>query len=264
MLCLRTLQERLAKRETLSCNDFSTSRLDPHEPAFVGDSAALISAGDECFRTRSSRARRTPQKFVEEAFLDVFFDLLWGGGCGRPRAGACEGMLADTGRMEVALGRCAAQWSDVRAVLGVCAAQVPTRASRRWKQWLPSFFSHAAPSGAKLWKREPTLNGRPYVLDATPFITRSGRELHSLTACCACGGGTSHELGGVPKRGVSTSPLNAELAPSNTDAAAAGVRDGADVDRWHTRLECLVADDGACGATPVRRELSAARRGMFP
>ncbi|KAJ7432711.1 hypothetical protein B0H11DRAFT_2378905 [Mycena galericulata] len=128
---------------------------------------------------------------VEAGFLDMFCNLLWGGGCGWPRGGACEGVLVG-----------AARWSDARAVRGVCAAQVPTRARGRGapetKRWLPLLFSHAALSGTKMWKREPMLNGCPYVLGVTPFVTGAGHELDSDCMLHARGG-MSHEFGGVPK-----------------------------------------------------------------
>ncbi|KAJ7436956.1 hypothetical protein B0H11DRAFT_2362520 [Mycena galericulata] len=123
---------------------------------------------------------------VEEAFLNAFCDFLWAAGVGSPVAElARECSRAMVERKSRSGGASKVGWRS-RGALGA-------------KRRLLLLFSHAALSRAKMWKREPTLNGCQYVLGATPFVTGSGHELGSACMLCAQGG-TSHELSGVPKR----------------------------------------------------------------
>ncbi|KAJ7500544.1 hypothetical protein B0H11DRAFT_2275782 [Mycena galericulata] len=211
------------------------ARLHAQALAFVSDSTAFSPADAECVRAQreapAQGARR--RNFVGGPVAELARGFSW---ALKSRSGG-------------------AQHSGVTLVLYdefVLRKNLPrSRARPGTKRRLPSLFSHAV---LRVWIWELTLNGHPYVLGATPFVTGSGRELDFDSCMLRARGGTSHELGGVPKHVVSTNPQDAELAPSDTDTAAAGVRDGADAKRIHPQVERRVADDGA---TPV--EFSAAR-----
>jgi hypothetical protein len=115
-------QERLAKRETLSWNDFSSAgftRLDAPLSATLQFSPPLTISASSSTNSKELNAELTrklrkahkalpafgwdtnpvlgPEEVVEEAFVDVFCDLLWGGGW-MERASGVGGPQAELAR----------------------------------------------------------------------------------------------------------------------------------------------------------------------
>ncbi|KAJ7271461.1 hypothetical protein C8J57DRAFT_1449901 [Mycena rebaudengoi] len=203
--------ERLAKRETLSWSDFSSAgftrsdaplsaTLQFSPPLTLSSPSTLSGAGLNAEMTRKLRKAHKAlpafgwdtapvlgaEEVVEEAFLDVFCDLLWGGGW-MERAAGVAGPGAELARecswalVEYKSRSGGAQDPGSTIVLYeefvpreyrlALAGAAPPGSRRR----LPSLFAPAAPSGGKTWKQAATLNGRPYVLGATP-ISPSRRE----------------------------------------------------------------------------------------
>ncbi|KAJ7840122.1 hypothetical protein B0H13DRAFT_2366387 [Mycena leptocephala] len=229
-------QERLAKRETLSWNDFSSagfSRSDAPLSATLQFSPPLTlgvgtSNSKELNAELTRKLRKAhkalpafgwdtnpvlgPEEVVEEAFVDVFCDLLWSGGW-MERASGVGGPAAELARecswalVEYKSRTTAAQDPGTTLVLFeefvpreyrlALAGTAPPGTRRR----LPSLFSPSAPPmGGKTWKQATTLNGRPYVVGATPIVTGSTRELDFDSMLRAQGGTKILSLGGTQKR----------------------------------------------------------------
>ncbi|KAJ7627265.1 hypothetical protein FB45DRAFT_795432 [Roridomyces roridus] len=209
--------ERMAKRETLSWNDFSSSgfsRGDAPLSATLQFSAPLplLSANSNSSSGSGSsgggglnpemtkklkKAHKAlpafgwdtapvmgPEEVVEEAFVDVFCDLIWGGGWGE-RAAGVGGAGADIARecswalVEYKSRSSSMSTQDGGATVVLYEEFVPREyrlalagSSGTSRRRLPSIFSPAAPrGGGKTWRQAPTLNGRPYVLGAVPSPT---------------------------------------------------------------------------------------------
>ncbi|KAJ6613879.1 hypothetical protein B0H10DRAFT_196553 [Mycena sp. CBHHK59/15] len=246
--------ERLMKRETLSWTDFSTAgftrsdaplsaTLQFSPPLSLSSSTSSTSSassvGLNAELTRKLRKAHKalpafgwdtvpvlgPEEVVEEAFVDVFCDLLWGGGW-MERASGVGGVTAELARecswalVEYKARTGAAQDSGSTVVLFeefvpreyrlALAGAAPPGPRRR----LPSLFSpNVAPGGGKTWKQAPTLNGRPYVVGATP--SPSMRELDFEGMLRAQGNATKViTLGGVKSAAVSPiTPAESPLSP---------------------------------------------------
>ncbi|KAJ7149733.1 hypothetical protein C8R46DRAFT_915583 [Mycena filopes] len=244
--------ERLAKRETLSWNDFSSAGFTRSDaplsatlqfsPPLTLNTNTSANAPLNAELTRKLRKAHKalpafgwdtqpvmgPEEVVEEAFLDVFCDLLWGGGW-MERASGVGGPAAELARecswalVEYKSRSGAQQDSGSTLVLFeefvpreyrlALAGAAPPGTRRR----LPSLFS-PSPSpamGGKTWKQAQTLNGRPYVVGATPIVTGSTRELDFDSMLRAQGGTKILSLG--TKRAVSTGPMSPpDLGPAHS------------------------------------------------
>ncbi|KAJ7702067.1 hypothetical protein B0H16DRAFT_750216 [Mycena metata] len=271
--------ERLAKRETLSWNDFSSAgftRSDAPLSATLQFSPPLtlnnnVSANAPLNAELTRKLRKAhkalpafgwdtqpvlgPEEVVEEAFLDVFCDLLWGGGW-MERASGVGGPAAELARecswalVEYKSRSGGQQDSGSTLVLFeefvpreyrlALAGAAPPGTRRR----LPSLFS-PSPSpamGGKTWKQAQTLNGRPYVLGATPTVTGSTRELDFDSMLRAQGGTKILSLGA--KRAVSTGPMSPpDLGPVSAQPPVAMAR---------TQSNDTHASSGESGETPGR------------
>ncbi|KAJ7016606.1 hypothetical protein C8F04DRAFT_1019007 [Mycena alexandri] len=271
--------ERLAKRETLSWNDFSSAgftRSDAPLSATLQFSPPLtlntnVSANAPLNAELTRKLRKAhkalpafgwdtqpvlgPEEVVEEAFLDVFCDLLWGGGW-MERANGVGGPAAELARecswalVEYKSRSGGQQDSGSTLVLFeefvpreyrlALAGAAPPGTRRR----LPSLFS-PSPSpamGGKTWKQAQTLNGRPYVLGATPTVTGSTRELDFDSMIRAQGGTKILSLGA--KRALSTGPMSPpDLGPAAAHSPVAMAR---------TQSNDTHASSGESGETPGR------------
>ncbi|KAJ7746166.1 hypothetical protein DFH07DRAFT_1038602 [Mycena maculata] len=247
--------ERMAKRETLSWTDFSTAgftrsdaplsaTLQFSPPLTLSPSALSAPTALNAELTRKLRKAHKalpafgwdtqpvlgPEEVVEEAFVDVFCDLLWGGGW-MERAAGVGGPAAELARecswalVEYKSRSGGAQ--DPGATLVLFEEFVPREyrlalagaAPPGTKRRLPALFSPAAPSGGKVWKQAPTLNGRPYILGATPSATGSSREL-DFEGMLRAQGGTKILSLGTKRASAAPGPGSAELAPSAVQAQA--------------------------------------------
>ncbi|KAJ7612952.1 hypothetical protein DFH06DRAFT_1109345 [Mycena polygramma] len=257
--------ERLAKRETLSWNDFSTagfSRSDAPLSATLQFAPPLTLSSGSNSNSKELNAELTrklrkahkalpafgwdtnpvlgPEEVVEEAFLDVFCDLLWGGGW-MERASGVGGSAAELARecswalVEYKSRTTAAQDPGTTLVLFeefvpreyrlALAGAAPPGTRRR----LPALFSPSSPpTGGKTWKQAQTLNGRPYVLGATPTVTGSTRELDFDSMLRAQGGTKVLSLGAKQQRAMSTGPLSPELAKPLARAGSHDTQDSSD------------------------------------
>ncbi|KAJ7430346.1 hypothetical protein B0H11DRAFT_1764435, partial [Mycena galericulata] len=293
--------ERLAKRETLSWNDFSTAgftrsdaplsaTLQFSPPLTLSPSALSAPTALNAELTRKLRKAHKalpafgwdtapvlgPEEVVEEAFLDVFCDLLWGGGW-MERAAGVGGPAAELARecswalVEYKSRSGAAQDSGATLVLYeefvpreyrlALAGAAPPGTKRR----LPSLFSPAAPSGGKVWKQAQTLNGRPYVLGATPSVTGSSRELDFDSMLRAQGGTKILSLGSIVKRAGSNGPLSPDVAtsPVQTQPQALAIARTRSDDTQGSSAESPTTATGSAG----RRQSGARFRlpgGMIP
>ncbi|KAK7018130.1 F-box domain-containing protein [Favolaschia claudopus] len=242
--------ERMAKRETLSWNDFSTagfSRGDKPLSATLQFSAPLtLSLSSSTSPNKELNAELTrklrkahkalpafgwdtapvlgPEEVIEESFLDVFCDLLWGGGW-MERAAGVGGPTAELAKecswalVEYKSRSGAAQDNGTTVVLFeefvpreyrlALAGAAPPGSRRR----LPALFQPGSTPalGGKTWKQAATLNGRPYVVGATPAVTGSTREL-DFESMIRGGGGTKVLSLGRDKDRRSTGPVSPEVA----------------------------------------------------
>ncbi|CAK5278270.1 unnamed protein product [Mycena citricolor] len=243
--------ERAAKRETLSWNDFSSagfSRSDAPLSATLQFSTPLslnltspatpnaASTNNAELTKKLRKAHKALPAFgwdtapvigaeevIEEAFMDIFCDLLWGGGW-MERSSGVAGPQADLARecqwalIEFKSRSGGAQDPGCTVVLFeefvpreyrlALAGIAPPGTRRR----LPSLFSPAAPrGGGKTWKQASTLNGRPYVLGATPTATGSTRDLGDFDSMLRAQGGQTKLMtlagSGVPKRETVTTTM---------------------------------------------------------
>ncbi|KAJ7196677.1 hypothetical protein GGX14DRAFT_526692 [Mycena pura] len=205
--------ERLAKRETLTWSDFTSSGFTRSDaplsatlqfapPLSLGFASSPPGAPLNAELTRKLRKAHKalpafgwdtapvlgPEEVIEEAFLDVFCDLLYGGGW-MERAAGVGGPTADLARecawaLVEYKSRSGGQ-QDPGATLVLFEEFVPREyrlalagaAPPGTRRRLPSLFTPSPPGGGKTWKQAATLNGRPYVLGATPAVTGSSREL---------------------------------------------------------------------------------------
>nr|GAT57935.1 predicted protein [Mycena chlorophos] len=254
--------ERAAKRETLSWADFSAagfSRSDAPLSATLQFSAPLSltlsspgasspGAGLNAEMTRKLRkAHKALPAFgwdtnpvmgaedvVEEAFVDVFCDLLYGGGW-MERAAGVGGVSAELARecswaLVEYKSRSGGQ-QDSGATLVLYEEFVPREyrlalagvAPPGTRRRLPSFFTPSTvPGGGKAWKQAPTLNGRPYVLGATPMATASSRDLDFDSMLRAQGQSTKMiSLSATPKAPPPQTPGQTRLPDPPPGAAAA-------------------------------------------
>ncbi|KAF8151798.1 hypothetical protein B0H34DRAFT_665136 [Crassisporium funariophilum] len=210
--------ERAAKRQTLSWNDFSSAgftRMDAPLSATLQFSSPLANtisswpAQNVDMTKKLKKAQKAMPAFgwdtepvvgseevIEEAFLDVFCDLVYGGGWMDLERGEmldrdCNWALVEFKSLPPSRTT-ASGGSDPRTAQSLILFEefVPleyrqqlavTSSSRRR---LPSLFT---PSGRKQWKQAATLNGRPYVVGHVPH-SPSYREvefeglLHGTTA----------------------------------------------------------------------------------
>ncbi|KAJ7076969.1 hypothetical protein B0H15DRAFT_862667 [Mycena belliarum] len=272
--------ERLTKRETLSWNDFSTagfSRSDAPLSATLQFSPPLTlmppspSAPLNAEMTRKLRKAQKalpafgwdttpvlgPEEVVEEAFLDVFCDLLWGGGW-MERAAGVGGPTAELARecswaLVEYKSRTGAQLDSGSTVV-LFEEFVPREyrlalvgvAPPGTRRRLPSLFSPAPANGGKPWKQAPTLNGRPYVVGSTPALpnTSGAAKFADFDSMLRTQNDTKQiSLGGL-KRGITTNvatvpaiasptagPLGIARTPSvetqeSSDGAGAGAGGG--------------------------------------
>ncbi|TFK24469.1 hypothetical protein FA15DRAFT_655895 [Coprinopsis marcescibilis] len=200
-------QERAAKRQTLSWNDFSSagfSRMDAPLSATLQFSTPLVNTVSqwpanqvEIHRKLKKQQKSLPafgwdtepvvgtEEVIEEAFVDVFVDLIYGGGWmdlerGESLDRDCNWALVEY--KALAPSRTTASGgSDPRTDTTLILYEefvpleyrqqlaLPSKSRRR----LPSLFS---PSSKKQWKQAATLNGQPYVLGNVPR-SQSFREL---------------------------------------------------------------------------------------
>ncbi|KAJ7079916.1 hypothetical protein C8R43DRAFT_1083182 [Mycena crocata] len=264
--------ERLAKRETLSWTDFSTAgftrsdaplsatlQFSPPLSLSLGANSASSPLNAELTRKLRKAHKALPafgwdtnpvlggEEVVEEAFVDVFCDLLWGGGW-MERAAGVGGPAAELARecswalVEYKSRSGGQQDSGATLVLYeefvpreyrlALAGAAPPGTRRR----LPSLFSPStAPSGGKTWKQAAMLNGRPYVLGATPTVTGSTRNLDFDSMLRAQGGtklislGTKRVPGPMspepPMTPVQTQPLAIERTDTQGSSAESHEKD---------------------------------------
>ncbi|KAK7014319.1 hypothetical protein R3P38DRAFT_3574488 [Favolaschia claudopus] len=141
-----------------------------------------------------------PEEIIEESFLDVFCDLLWGGGW-MERAAGVGGPTAELtnefGGVQLSPSG-AVQDSETTVVL---FAEFVLRREYRLalagtalpgpRRQLPALFQSGSTPvlSGKTWKQVATLSGRPYVVCATPAVTGSTREL-DFESMIRGGGGT--------------------------------------------------------------------------
>ncbi|KAI0052824.1 hypothetical protein FA95DRAFT_1569065 [Auriscalpium vulgare] len=190
---------RAAKRTTLSWNDFSASgfsRMDAPLNAtlqFSSPLATTISAWPEQQAEIQRKLKKTQrslppfgwdtepvmgtEQIVEEAFIDVFCDLVYGGGWMDVEREEevdreCNWAIVEFKSLPVAKGT-ASGGQDPRTSTTVFLFEefVPFEYRQQLSEGvqskgrLASFFS---PSKAKQWKPAATLNGRPYVVGHVP------------------------------------------------------------------------------------------------
>ncbi|KAF7291451.1 F-box domain-containing protein [Mycena indigotica] len=228
--------ERAAKRETLSWADFSAagfSRSDaplsatlqfaPPLSLGLGTTTANTPLNAELTRKLRKAHKALPafgwdtapvlgaEEVLEEAFLDVFCDLLYGGGW-MERAAGVGGPSAELARecswaLVEYKSRSGGQ-QDPGATLVLYEEFVPREyrlalagvAPPGTRRRLPSFFTPSTvPGGGKAWKQAPTLNGRPYVLGATPAAMGSSRDLDFESMLRAQGNTKMISLGPGPR-----------------------------------------------------------------
>ncbi|PPQ77822.1 hypothetical protein CVT25_015316 [Psilocybe cyanescens] len=191
--------ERSAKRQTLSWNDFSSagfSRMDAPLSATLQFSTPLTNTistwpaqSAEMNKKLKKAQKQLPafgwdtepvvgsEEVIEEAFLDVFCDLIYGGGWMDLERGEvldrdCNWALVEYKSLPPSRTT-ASGGADPRTTTALLLfeefvpleyrEQLAVKSSNRRR--LPSLFSA---SGKKSWKQAPTLNGRPYVVGHVP------------------------------------------------------------------------------------------------
>ncbi|KAF7293338.1 F-box domain-containing protein [Mycena kentingensis (nom. inval.)] len=235
--------ERAAKRETLSWSDFSaagfsrsdaplsaTLQFSPPLTLSLGSTTANTPLNAELTRKLRKAHKALPafgwdtspvvgsEEVIEEAFLDVFCDLLYGGGwmeratgVGGPNAELakeCSWALVDYksrsgGQQDPGATLVLYEEFVPREYRLALAGVAPPGTRRR----LPSFFTPSTvPGGGKTWKQAPTLNGRPYVLGATPIVTGSTRDLDFDSMLKAQNGTKVISLGSPARRQPASRP----------------------------------------------------------
>ncbi|KAF5331914.1 hypothetical protein D9611_008915 [Ephemerocybe angulata] len=192
-------QERKSKRQTLDWNDFSSagfSRMDAPLSATLQFSTPVVNTVStwpaqqaEMHRKLKKQQKALPsfgwdtepvignEEVIEAAFLDVFCDLIYGGGWmdlerGEALDRDCNWALVEYKSLPPARSTVVGG-SDPRTDTTLILFEefvpleyrqqlaIPAKARRR----LPSLFS---PSKQKQWKQAATLNGRPYVVGHVP------------------------------------------------------------------------------------------------
>ncbi|KAF4622115.1 hypothetical protein D9613_009300 [Agrocybe pediades] len=191
--------ERAAKRQTLSWNDFSSAgftRMDAPLSATLQFSTPLtntISTWPSQNADLSKKLKKTQkslpafgwdtepvvgsEEVIEESFVDVFCDLIYGGGWMDLERGEmldrdCNWALVEYKSLP-ASRTTASGGTDPRTATTLILfeefvpleyrEQLAIKSSNRRR--LPSIFS---PSAKKQWKQAATLNGRPYVVGHVP------------------------------------------------------------------------------------------------
>ncbi|KAI0739692.1 hypothetical protein C8Q80DRAFT_1111575 [Daedaleopsis nitida] len=191
---------RAAKRATLSWQDFSSSgfsRTDAHLSTTLQFSAPVAntisswpSHQAEMHRKLKKTQKALPafgwdtepvlatEEVIEEAFLDVFCDLIYGSGWmdGERREETdreCNWALVEFKSLPVSRTTTVSGTSDPRtgSTLILFEEFVPFEYRQQLhasgnRRRLPSLFSST--NKTKQWKPAPTLNGRPYVVGAVP------------------------------------------------------------------------------------------------
>ncbi|KAG2018613.1 hypothetical protein CC2G_008031 [Coprinopsis cinerea AmutBmut pab1-1] len=192
-------QERAAKRQTLTWNDFSTSgfsRTDAPLSATLQFSTPVVNTVQswpsqqvEIHRKLKKQQKSLPafgwdtepvvgnEEVIEEAFIDVFCDLIYGGGWmdlerGESLDRDCNWALVEYKSLPPSRSTTSGG-NDPRTDVTLILYEefvpleyrqqlaLPSKSRRR----LPSLFS---PSSKKQWKPAATLNGRPYVVGHVP------------------------------------------------------------------------------------------------
>ncbi|KDR72869.1 hypothetical protein GALMADRAFT_73169 [Galerina marginata CBS 339.88] len=203
--------ERTAKRQTLSWNDFSSagfSRMDAPLSATLQFSTPLANTisswpaqNAEISKKLKKTQRALPafgwdtepvigsEEVIEEAFIDVFCDLIYGGGWMDLERGEmldrdCNWALVEYKSLPPSRTT-ASGGSDPRTATALLLfeefvpleyrEQLAVKSSSRRR--LPSLFSA---SGKRQWKQAPTLNGRPYIVGHVPH-SPSYREVEFET-----------------------------------------------------------------------------------
>ncbi|PPQ99370.1 hypothetical protein CVT24_009200 [Panaeolus cyanescens] len=191
--------ERAAKRQTLSWNDFSSSgftRMDAPLSATLQFSAPFVSMvsqwpeKDAEMNKKLKKMQKSLPAFgwdtepvvgseevIEEAFIDVFCDLIYGGGWMDLERGEmldrdCNWALVEYKSLPAARSTISGSGVDPRTATTLILfeefvpleyrEQLAIKSSNRRR--LPSLFA----SGKKQWKQAQTLNGRPYVVGHVP------------------------------------------------------------------------------------------------
>ncbi|KAL1942286.1 hypothetical protein VTO73DRAFT_6350 [Trametes versicolor] len=192
---------RAAKRATLTWQDFSSSgfsRTDAHLSATLQFSAPVAnqinawpSQSAEMHRKLKKAQKALPpfgwdtepvlggEEVIEEAFVDVFCDLIYGGGWmdddrHEEIDRECNWALIEFKSLPVTRTNTVSGAGDPRAstTLVLFEEFVPAEyrqqlaSSGANRRRLPSLFS--ASTKSKQWKPAPTLNGRPYVVGHVP------------------------------------------------------------------------------------------------
>ncbi|KAF9483685.1 hypothetical protein BDN70DRAFT_873531 [Pholiota conissans] len=191
--------DRTTKRQTLSWNDFSSagfSRMDAPLSAtlqfstpFVNTISSWPAQNAEISKKLKKTQKSLPafgwdtepvignEEIIEEAFLDVFCDLIYGGGWMDLERGEmldrdCNWALVEYKSLPPSRST-ATGGADPRTTTTLILfeefvpleyrEQLAVKSSSRRR--LPSLFST---SGKKQWKQAATLNGRPYVVGHVP------------------------------------------------------------------------------------------------
>ncbi|TBU44806.1 hypothetical protein BD309DRAFT_861438 [Dichomitus squalens] len=192
---------RAAKRATLNWQDFSSSgfsRTDAHLSATLQFSAPVANQitswpahQAEMHRKLKKTQKALPafgwdtepimggEEVIEEAFVDVFCDLIYGGGWmdderHEETDRECNWALVEFKSLPVSRTNTASGTSDPRTATTLILFEefVPYEyrqqlaSAGQSRRKLPSFFSSGTKS--KQWKPAATLNGRPYVVGAVP------------------------------------------------------------------------------------------------
>ncbi|KIM44224.1 hypothetical protein M413DRAFT_17962 [Hebeloma cylindrosporum] len=236
--------ERTAKRQTLSWNDFSSSgfsRMDAPLSATLQFSTPLtntITSWPAQSADLNKKLKKTQkslpafgwdtepvigsEEVIEEAFLDVFCDLVYGGGWmdlerGETLDRDCNWALVEYKSLPPSRTT-AAGGTDPRTSSTLILfeefvpleyrEQLAVKSSSRRR--LPSLFSAG---GKKQWKQAATLNGRPYVVGLVPH-SPSYREVEFEGMLHASGSTKVLSLNSKPPRIQSTISTASTVTPA--------------------------------------------------